>query len=82
MKKIVSTLLVLTIVFMSSAAAFAYENPYKRAAKDFANRVEAAAEKYADAVESKSEEGPQNPLDYVKNIFDLTGGFFKDMFVK
>lgn len=82
MKKIVSMFLVLTIVCMSSAAAFAYENPFKKAAKDFANQVETAAEKYADAVENKSEEGPQDPLDYVKNIFDFTGSFFKDMFKK
>ena len=77
MKKIISLLLVLTLVFaVSGTCLAAWENPFKT----HGNLVEDAAEDFADAIENAAEAGPQNPKDFISTVSGLTKTFLGKLF--
>lgn len=77
MKKTITLILALALVFAMSAPCFAaWENPFK----SHGNIVEDAANDFADAVEDAAEAGPQNPIDFATKISDLTKTFLGKLF--
>ncbi len=91
MKKIGKTAFVstlaLAVVISCSAASMAMENPYEKAAEDYAQSIETLVENTGDSYEKLTEaypdsaiNNPNAPAEYVKAAVDLGNKYLSGIF--